>query len=114
MPKLNNFEITIKTGESGGPYPPTWVINGFPIAFEEFKGGTGPGETLQAAADPQSFPHTLLLRGPENGVWELDEVKVTYFPQGEDPYTVRMGKVLLDDKSDLNIWHERPQPVFDV
>jgi hypothetical protein len=114
MPKLNHFDILIKTGASAGPYPPKWTINGFPVEFEEHKGGTGPGETFESSADPQSFPHTLLLRGPEQGTWEIDEVQVTYYPEGEPPYTVRLGKVTLDGESDLNVWHERPQPVFDV
>ncbi len=114
MPKLNNIEITIKTGATGAPCPPKWVINGFTVDFEQFDGGTGPGEVFKASADPQSFPHTLVLRGPDAGAWEIDEVQLTYHTQGEPPYSVRLGKVTLDSESDLNIWYERPQPVFDV
>jgi hypothetical protein len=114
MPKLNTFDVVVKTGATGRTTAPKWVINGFPVDFDESKGGTGPGETFEATGNPGSFPHTLLLQGPNEGNWDIESVKVTYFPNGEEPYTVRLGAVTLDHESDLNIWHERPQPVFDV
>lgn len=114
MPRLETFDIVVRTGKSGRTTPPKWVINGFPVDFENAKGGTGPGDVFEATGSPGSFPHTLLLRGPDEGTWDLEEVKVTYYPQGEPPYTVRLGAASLDAASDLNIWHERPQPVFDV
>jgi hypothetical protein len=114
MPKLNTFDVVVKTGASGRTTAPKWVINGFPVDFDESKGGTGPGEMFEATGNPGSFPHTLLLQGPHEGTWDIESVKVTYYPNGEEPYTVRLGAVTLDHESDLNIWHERPQPVFDV
>jgi hypothetical protein len=114
MSKLNTFDVVVKTGASGRTTAPKWVINGFPVDFDESKGGTGPGETFEATGNPGSFPHTLLLRGPDDGNWDIESVKVTYYPNGEEPYTVRLGAVTLDRESDLNIWHERPQRVFDV
>ena len=114
MPKLNTFDITIKTGARGPSGAPQWAINGFVVDFEQAKGGTAPGETFEGAASPGSFPHTLVIRGPESGAWDIEEARVTYYPQGAPPYTVRLGAVTLDDDADLNIWYERPQRVFDV
>lgn len=114
MPRLNTFDVVVKTGGHGPGVQPKWSINGFVVGFDQFKGGTGPGEIFAGTGNPGSFPHTLLLCGPENGDWDIEEVKVTYYPQGEEPYSVRLGPVRLDSESDLNIWYERPQPVFDV
>ncbi|MDZ4859000.1 MAG: helicase [Candidatus Hydrogenedentes bacterium] len=114
MPKLNTFDVVIKTGANGPAALPKWAINGFVVEFEQSKGGNGPGETFEGTANPGSFPHSLLIRGPESGQWDIEETKVTYYPNGESPYTVRLGAARLDEESDLNIWHERPQAVFDV
>lgn len=116
MPKLDTFTLEIKTGDRAGPETPTFNINGFPLEFDEVEGGTGRGETLKATGSPQSFPHSLTLAGPDEGSepWDIEWVTATYECMGDEPYTVRMGAVTLDDNSDLNIWHERPAPVFDV
>ena len=116
MPKLDAFTLEIKTGPKGGPERPHFDINGFPLEFDEMKGGTGPGETLKATGSPQSFPHSLALIGPEEGSesWEIDSITATYECSGAEPYTIRMGAVTLDDESNLNIWHEPPTPTFDV
>ena len=115
MPKLNAFTIEIQTGESEGPEQPQYSINGFPLDFDEMEGGSGAGEKLTASGAPQSFPHTLLLRGPEQGHWDIQSVRLTFeCGDGDEPYTVQLGAVTLDNESDLNIWHEPPMPVFDV
>jgi len=114
MPKLNSFDVTIKTGDKGAGVAPKWSINGFIVDFEQSKGGTSAGETFHGIASPGSFPHTLLICGPESGIWNIDETRITFYPHGEEPYTVRLGAATLDEESDLNIWIERPQAVFDV
>ncbi len=114
MPKLNTFDVVVKTGKSGRTTTPKWIINGFTVEFDQTSGGTGPGETFEATGNPGSFPHTLLLSGPEEGTWEIEEATVTYYPNGAQPYTVKLGAVSVDAESDLNIWYEQPQPVFDV
>lgn len=114
MPKLNTFDVVIRTGARGPGAAPKWSINGFVVDFEQSKGGTGPGETFEGTANPGSFPHTLLIRGPELGAWDIEEARITYFTQGDQPYAVRLGAVTLDADADLNIWYERPQKVFDV
>ena len=114
MPRLDTFTIQLKTGESPLKGPLKFIINGFPLEFEEVSGGTGSGETLEAKGAPGSFPHALLLHGPEEGDWEIEEFSVTYHPMGEEPYRIRFGGVTVDSSSDLNIWAERPLPVMDV
>jgi hypothetical protein len=114
MPRLESFELKIKTGERGPNRTPRYEINGFALDFVEIEGGNGPGETLELAADPQSFPHSLVLVGPESGQWDIAEVEATYNVMGGDPYTVRLGAVTLDEESNLNIWHERPAVLLDV
>jgi len=104
----------LKTGASGRQGPLEFVINGFPLEFENKEGGTGPGETVTASGSPGSFPHSLLLRGPDEDEWDIEELSITYYPFGEDSYAVRFGAVSLDNQSDLNIWAEAPAPVFDV
>ena len=114
MPRLGSFTITIETGEHGCTGPLEYIINGFPVRLENESGGTGPGEAYEGTGNPGSFPHTLLLHGPEEGAWDIEALSMTYCPMGEDPYTVRFGAVSLDDQSDLNIWADRPTRVFDV
>ncbi|MCC6490325.1 MAG: helicase [Candidatus Hydrogenedentes bacterium] len=114
MPKLNTFQISVRTGVRGVDMLPQWVINGFPVDFEDVRGSTKSGDTFEATGSPGSFPHTLLLRGPDEGNWDIEETRITYYPNGEEPYTVRLGAVTLDAESDMNLWYERPQAVLDV
>jgi len=114
MPRLSAFDLKIRTGEQGRDSAPQYTINGFTLDFEDAKGGCGAGETLEATGTPDSFPHTLVLRGPDSGTWKIDEITATYYPAGEEPYTLHFGPVDLDSESDLNIWQPRPLPVFDV
>lgn len=114
MPRLDTFTLEVTTGDRPGPEKPLFTINGFPLEFETVEGGTGAGETLKATGEPHSFPHALTLRGPEEGPWDIAGVVATYHVAGEEPYTVHLGAVTLDGESDLNIWHERPAPTFDV
>jgi hypothetical protein len=114
MPRLESFQIRVFTGEKGKNELPHFIINGFPLEFEQAEGSTEPGGEFVGQGSPGSFPHTLLLAGPEEGEWHIKEVELTYFPDGEEPYKVRLGDVTLDDNADLNIWHPRPLPTFDV
>jgi len=69
---------------------------------------------LEATGHPQSFPHSLTLKGAEEGTWEIESLEMTYDIDSAKPYTLHFGAVTLDERSDLNLWHERPAPVFDV
>jgi hypothetical protein len=116
MPKLTQFKLEIKTGNSPGPESPQFSINGFPLEFDETEGSTEAGETLTAIGSPNSFPHSLVLIGPENGSpnWDIESVLAIYECDKMDPYEVRMGAISLDDNANLNVWHEPPLPTFDV
>jgi len=114
MPRLDTFQLKLTTGNAGPGGVPKYTINGFPLDFDEQSGGTGPGETLEAVAHPQSFPHTLVLSGPEQGDWEILGGEIVYRCDGEEAYTVKLGAVTLDDRADLNLWYARPAKVFDV
>ena len=116
MPKLDTFSLEINTGNQPGPSTPGFAINGFPLEFESLEGTTEAGGTLTVTGAPGSFPHSLVLVGPQNGqpAWAIESITATYHCAQLDDYTVRMGAVSLDDNSNLNIWHEPPLPVFDV
>ncbi|MFP6582023.1 MAG: helicase [Candidatus Hydrogenedentota bacterium] len=116
MPKLNQFILEVTTGTNPGPEHPKFSINGFPLEFDECEGSTEAGATLKAVGCPNSFPHSLVLKGPEEGQpnWDIEGVVATYECNLMEPYVVRMGAITLDDESDLNIWHEPPLPTFDV
>ncbi len=114
MPRLEVMRLKIATGARGLTQTPEYAINGFEIEFDELAGGTGPGEVLEAAGYPQSFPHNLVLLGPKEGAWDIAGVEATYECMGDEPYTVRLGAVTLDNASNLNLWYERPAKVLDV
>jgi len=114
MPKLSSFYVEIKTGEHGRGDVPVFAINGFNLPFDDVQGDCQPGSTLKATGNPESFPHALHLVGPGEGQWDIEELKITYFPQGETPYSMVFGAATLDDESNLNIWKRRPAPAFDV
>jgi hypothetical protein len=116
MPKLTQFKVEVKTGTNPGPEKLSFSINGFPLEFDETEGSTEAGGQFIGVGSPNSFPHALLLVGPQKGEsdWDIESVKMTYECAGMDPYVVGMGATTLDDNSDLNIWHEPPMPTFDV
>lgn len=114
MAFLEQFTLRLTTGGEGPGERPRYAINGFSLDFDELKGGTGPGETLEASGSPESYPHSLVLHGPKTGQWEISGIELTYYCMDDEPYTVRLGPVTLDNESDLNLWHERPAYVFAV
>jgi len=114
MPKLNSFYVELKTGERGRPDVPVFAINGFKLPFDDVSGDCQPGSVLKATGNPDSFPHALHLVGPDEDTWDIERVSITYFPQGETPYTMVFGAVSVDQESNLNIWRRRPAPAFDV
>jgi hypothetical protein len=114
MPRLESFTLKIKTGDRGPEALPRYEINGFPVDFDEASGGIAPGDTLEVTGNPQSFPHTLVLTGPGQGVWDIEGIEALYRCGDEEPYAVRLGAASLDDHSDLDIWYTKPDPVIDV
>ena len=114
MPRLESFTLRVRTGERGLDETPNFTINGFTLPFDSTDGSTAPGGVMEATGHPQSFPHTLTLVGPSGGVWEIEGIEAEYFVDGEDPYTVRLGPVTLDDHSDLRLWYPRPAALIEV
>ena len=113
MPMLDTLELQIETGQRGLGRAPSYAINSHEIAFDQVSGGTGPGEILMASGSPRSFPHSLTLTGPDEGVWDIEHIELT-FHAGEQPYTVHLGAVTLDSESKLNLWYDRPPLLLDV
>jgi hypothetical protein len=111
---LQSFSLVVKTGKRGNADVPRYAINGFPLDFDESSGGCGPGEIFQATGNPQSFPHSLLLVGPADGEWDIEETTVTLWLEGAPPYVVRLGAATLDERSDLNLWYDPPLPVYNL
>ncbi len=114
MPRLNSFQVQIKTGLRPGPEAPKFKINGFALDFNDCNGHPGSGTLFSATGFPQSVAHSLVLCGPEEGHWDIEETTVTYQLAGEPPYTVRLGPVTLDHETDMNLWQDRPLPALDV
>lgn len=116
MPRLEKFTLKIQTGARGIDSEPKYKINGFPLAFDTREGGTGPGESLEAMGEVQSFPHSLTLDGPQQSgeAWDIEGMEITYEVYGQEPFTLRFGSLSLDGQSDLNLWYERPPAVIDV
>lgn len=114
MPKLNTFKINIESGDPGTEEAVKFTINGFPIAFDNGTGSTGPGQAFEASYEINSFPHSLTLVGPEKGEWNIRKIAVEYHCQDFEPYSVVFGEVTLDETSEINIWRDPPLPSFDV
>ncbi len=113
MPILQSVTLRIRTGARGIDRVPLYAINSHEIPFDEIKGGCQSGETLDVSGSPRSFPHSLVLLGPDEGAWDIEEIDVTLHTDGE-PYTVRLGAITLDGETKLNLWYECPPVLLDV
>tara|TARA_B100000686_G_scaffold208213_1_gene215120 strand:+ start:565 stop:909 length:345 start_codon:yes stop_codon:yes gene_type:complete len=114
MPRLNYFRIKIETGDTGLNEPVHFAINGFKLPFDDFKGGTGPGETFESRYEVNSFPHSMTLLGPENGSWNIKKMLLDFDVDGLEPYSVTFGEMVLTEFNEANIWQDPPLPTFDV
>ncbi len=114
MPKLNLFKIKIETGETGTSGPILFSINRHNVPFENVSGDTGAGNVFEGAFEVNSFAHSLTLVGPEKDPWHINKITVDFDCEGTQPYSVSYGEVTLDETSQVNLWQDPPQPVFDV
>lgn len=114
MPKLNNFKVTIETGDSGAGGPVLFNINSHKLPFENVEGGTGPGETFEGGYDVNSFAHSLSLVGPQEGKWDIKKIVIDYQIENTPPYSLTLGAVTLDETNEVNIWQDPPLPTFEV
>ena len=121
MPRLDMLQLTIKVGERGLESKPRYAINGIELDFDEVKGGSGPHETLELTGKPGRFLRSMALIGPDEGYWDIKEIRATYDvatadydASGSGPYTLRLGAVTLDAETKLNLWYERPPQLLEV
>ena len=114
MPRLESFTIKITTGDNGRDDIPGFAFNSIPCEFEEVSGNAKTNEAMEGFFAPRSFTHSFVLKGPEQGSWDIKETEITYLVDGQEPYSVRFGAVSLDSNSDMNLWHEPPSEEFDV
>ena len=114
MPKLNQFQIKIETGEPGLDESVHFTFNGFKIPFENGKGSTGPGQSFEAGFEVNSHPHSMALAGPNKGKWNIKKMSLQFDVDGAEPYSVTFGEVTLDETTEANIWQDPPLPAFDV
>ena len=114
MPKLNRFNVKVETGESGCSGPVLFSINGHSVAFENVQGGTGPGEVFEGDYEVGSFAHSLALVGPKEGKWDIKQISVDLNCESTPPYSIKFGKVELDETTELDIWQDPPLPTFSV
>lgn len=114
MPKVNSFKVKIETGDTGTTGTVYFNFNNHKLPFENVSGGTGPGEVFEGGFDVGSFAHSMALAGPEKGEWHINSITVDIDSESTPPYSVRFGKVTLDETTELNIWQDPPLPSFDV
>ncbi len=114
MPKLNSFKVKIETGDQGTPGPVQFSINRHNVPFENVTGGTDASAVFEGGFEVNSFAHSLTLVGPEKGQWHIKKISVNFDCEGTQPYSVAYGEVALDETSQVNLWQDPPQPVFDV
>ena len=114
MPKLNSFKVKIETGGQGTSGPVLFSINRHNVPFENVTGTTDAGEVFEGEYAINSFAHSLTLVGPEKGQWDIKKISVEFVCENIKPYSVTYGEVSLNEASQVNLWQDPPQPVFDV
>lgn len=106
--------MTIETGVKGTQGPVMFSINNHQVPLEDLNGGCGSGETIEGGFNVNSFAHSMTLIGPEEGEWEIKTLKVDFVCENTDPYSVTFGPLMLDEKTEVNVWQDPPLPTFDV
>ena len=114
MPRVLTFDVEIRTGDAGTNTPVRCCINGHTMPFEEPSGTTESGGLYKASFRVMSFIHSLTIVGPDEGMWNIDELGVTYHCADMEPYDVRFGAVVLDEETEVNIWAEQKPTSFYV
>ena len=114
MPRIDTIRVEIQTGGSGPDGPVQFQFNGHTLAFENGEGNTAPGGKYTGEFEVGSFAHSVVLVGPEQGEWAIDDLRVSYLLDGEDAYHLRFAPITLSDSQNLNIYRPRPRPTFEV
>ncbi|HOV61222.1 MAG TPA: hypothetical protein PK349_09190 [Candidatus Hydrogenedentes bacterium] len=114
MARLRTFLLRLTFGDKAPDRMPEYLVNGFEVGFDEVVGELAPGKTVMATAHPESYPHTLILRGPDTDQWDIHEAAITYYYEDEDPWTCRLGAVILRAEEDLQLLYTRPNRIVEV
>lgn len=115
MPRINELEVTILTGDvtPAAEFPVKFAFNGHAVEFSHTRGRVAAGEVFEGRFAPGSFAHSVQLYGPPNETWDITRIDVTYKAFG-DPWTVSFGPITLDAETAVDIWADPPQPAWDV
>jgi hypothetical protein len=115
MRRLEEFMLKIRTGPRGRQDLPHVCINEYDCyELEDVEGAATSGGILRAGYSPHKMIQSFVLQGPERGFWDIEETEITFRVREREPYTIRLGPVTLDSRSDLNMWYESPEDTFDV
>ncbi len=114
MPFLSSFKIAIQTGDVGTDETVHYEFNSHKLELCDIEGGTAPGQRFEGTGEPRSFVHSLHLIGPEEGEWTVDSISVEFTCQYDDPYEIEYGPVVLTPNNMVQLWVEKPPPVYDV
>lgn len=114
MPHIQRIEIEIITGASGHDTPVTLAFNGHELEFDDEDGSTTPGARFTGTFEPHSFAHSVELLGPESGTWNIESISVAYRCSNEAPYAVHFGAVQVQSGQKVDIWQDRPMPIWSV
>ena len=114
MPKVNSFKVSIQTGNNGIAEPVLFNFNSHKMPFNNIEGSVESGQSFSGDFDVQSFCHSLTLVGPDSGTWDIESISVEFVCDGEQPYSVNYGAVILDETTEVNLWRGPPAKSFVV
>ena len=114
MPKVNSFKVKVQSGQQGMSEPVHFNFNNHKLVSENATGSAESGKVFEGSFEVNSFAHSLTLVGPESGKWDIETISIDYDCENEQPYTVNLGAVTLDETTEVNMWQDLPVPSFDV
>ena len=115
MKRLEEFILKVNTGPRGRKdLPRVRIDDEFSYELENVEGTADSGDVLVGSYAPHKMIHSFVLEGPQAGYWDIEKTELTMRVREREPYTVRLGPVTLDARSDLNLMYESPEDTFDV
>lgn len=114
MPRLNRLSLQLKTGKQSTSGPVVICFNGHNLELQDVKGSLESGAAFAGALDLSSFVHELALKGPEQGEWDVESLKVTYDVEGKESYEIFFEPFVLNGENQADIWAEPVRPSFEV
>jgi hypothetical protein len=113
MAKVRRVSVDISTGERGHGEPVVLEFNSHPLLLRPIEGSTTSGARFVGQFEPDSVAHSVTLRGPEVGTWDIVRAVVTY-TTGTTTYNVEFDSFELGPETSANIWEDEPLPSWDV